>query len=345
MATAYHMVHYRRFQVTGGVSQGHTLEKLCRNALRHTNLNGLMLWERAEDRLFPLGDDFGGQLLLNRVADLSDSVFGELCYVERKGLQALLQLKASKQQLSNLTLAEVFGLEERQAPTGSQFIRGLGYWVAIGNHLFFVKTQSMTPDRLHAYLHWLLKDCTKTIDPSLTFDLQAEFDRSAGDLGDIRKLRVAGRRAQSIVTPVADPGETEKEVKTRRRVREAQLQNEQARPIWEAVVGKATTSSFVESLGPGEYIVADTALAIRGKRTEKTKQKLKQLANELADRSDEKIQIEGSDGKVSDGDAILRTRMPFNVPHDGGTLLEFENVADQLMVVYSRFVQDGKIDA
>ena len=41
----------------------------------------------------------------------------------------------------------------------------------------------------------------------------------------------------------------------------------------------------------------------------------------------------------------IRTRMPFNVPHDGSTLLEFENVADQLMVVYSRFVQDGKIDA
>ncbi len=72
---------------------------------------------------------------------------------------------------------------------------------------------------------------------------------------------------------------------------------------------------------------------------------MKELANELADRSDEKVQIEASDGTVSQGDAILRTRMPFNVPHNGSSLLEFDNVADQLMTVYSRFVQDGKIDA
>lgn len=343
MSSAYHMVHYRRFEATGGPATGHTLEKLCRDALSHTDGGGLALWERLDARLFPLGDEFGGQLLLNKVADLSDSVFGEICYVEQKGLQALLQLKASKQQLSNLTLAEVFELEEHTAPSGSQFIRGLGYWLAIGNHVFFVKTQAMTPDRLHAYLNWLLKSCTTTVDPLMTFNLQAEFDNAVSNLGDIRKLRVSGLRAPAVVAAVGDGGS--KEVKTRRRVKDAELQNEQARPIWEAVVGAATTRSFIESLGPGEFIVADTALAIRGKRTEATKNKLKELANDFADRGDEKIQIEGSDGRVSEGDAILRTRMPFIVPHDGSTLLEFDNVSDQLRTVYSRFVQDGKIVA
>jgi len=48
---------------------------------------------------------------------------------------------------------------------------------------------------------------------------------------------------------------------------------------------------------------------------------------------------------VRDGDAILRVRMPFSIPQDGSNLLEFDNVADQLQEVYSRFVKDGKINA
>ena len=67
------------------------------------------------------------------------------------------------------------------------------------------------------------------------------------------------------------------------------------------------------------------------------------IASDLADASDGKVLVEGSDGKISDGDAILRTRMPFNVPIEGSNLLEFDNVADQLQEVYKRFVKDGKI--
>ena len=128
MPTSYHMVHYRKFEVKSGSVDGKTFEQLCRSALNQTDAGGTALTERAEDRVFPLGDEYGGQILLNRVADLQSAVFGELCFVEQKGLQALLQLKASKQQLSDLTLAEVFNLEERHAPNGSQFVRGLAYW-------------------------------------------------------------------------------------------------------------------------------------------------------------------------------------------------------------------------
>jgi len=48
---------------------------------------------------------------------------------------------------------------------------------------------------------------------------------------------------------------------------------------------------------------------------------------------------------ITEGDAILRTKMPFHQPHEGSSLLEFDNVADQLQEVYSRFLKDGKIKA
>jgi hypothetical protein len=335
------MVHYRRFQADGPVAW--PLEGLCRQALETVDASGTSLSQRVEDRVFQLQDQFGGEMMLNRVADLTSAIYGEFCYSEEKGLQALLRLKASTQQLSNITLAEVFDLEERKAPTGSQFIRGLAYWMAIGDHLFFLKTQAMDSDRIHAYLNWLLKERTKTVDPTLPFRLQAEFDRSVGDVGDIQKLRVTGRTIPAVVGVVADG--PAREVQTRRRVEDAALRSEQAKPVWEAILGAAKTESLIKALGPGEYITADASLAVRGRRTAESKRQIKELANDIADMSDARVQIEGKDGRLSDGDAILRTRMPFAVPHQGSTLLDFDNVADQLRTVYSRFVQDGKIDA
>ena len=346
MATAYHMVHYRRFEADGVDLGGHTLEGLCRAGLGQTDTGNISLWERAEDRLLDLNDGHGGQIILNKVADLSDAVFGEMCFVESRGLQALLQLQASKVQLSNITLAEIYRLDEREAPRGSQFIRGLAYWMAIGNHLLFVKTQAMNAERIHNYLDWLVKVRAPLLDPAASFKLQAEFDVTAhaGDVGDIRKLRLSGKSAPRMVIEPEANGDT-KEIKTRRKIVDLSYVFEQAEPFAEVMLGKAKAESLVEALGPDEYLAVDASLAVRGRRTERSRQKMKELANDLADSSDAKVQIEGKDGSVSDGDAILRTRMPFSLAHDGSNLLEFDNVADQLQEVYSRFVRDGKIPA
>ena len=86
-------------------------------------------------------------------------------------------------------------------------------------------------------------------------------------------------------------------------------------------------------------------MKVRGRRTEESRAKLREIANDLADMTEGEVQVEGKDGKVSDGDAILRTRMPFHLPHEGSNLLEFDNVSDQLQEVYARFVKDGKIKA
>ncbi len=84
---------------------------------------------------------------------------------------------------------------------------------------------------------------------------------------------------------------------------------------------------------------------MRGKRTAESRAKIREIATEVADMTDAEVRIDGKDGTVRDGDAILRVRMPFSIPQDGSNLLEFDNVADQLQEVYSRFVKDGKINA
>lgn len=344
MSTAYHMVHYRRFDADATKLKGKTLEVLCREALNTEN-ETLKLWARPDDRVFDVGDGDGRRIFLNKVADLSDAVFGEMCLAQAKDLQTLLKMEPTEVELSDLTTATVYDLEESEAPTGSQFIRGLAYWLAIGNHVLFVKTHSMTPELVRLYIDWLLKTRGAVIDPSLGFDLNAEFDptATAGDIGEIRNLRVSGKSAPQAISI---PGEPEKkEVKTSRRIADKFAQMQQAVPIVEALFGKKQTESLVESLGPEEYLAVEASVKVRGRRTEESRKKFQAIANDLADESDAKVQIEGKDGRIVDGDAILRTRMPFHLPFQGSNLLEFDNVADQLQEVYARFVKDGKIKA
>ncbi|MCC2098286.1 MAG: hypothetical protein KDJ29_15425 [Hyphomicrobiales bacterium] len=344
MSTAYHMVHYRLFEADAKTQKADTLEALCRKAL-NTERDKVTLWNRPEDRVFDLGDGDKRKIFLNKVADLSDAVFGEMCLAQEKDMQALLSMKPSQVKLSDLTTATVYDLDERVAPKGSQFVRGLAYWITIGDHVFFVKTHSMTPELVRLYLDWLLKSCGAVVDPSMSFALNAKFDTTAaaGDIGEIRNLRVAGKSAPQVIT--TDEWAAVREVKTSRRIADKFVQMQQAVPIVKALFGDKHTKSLIESLGPEEYLAVDASVKVRGRRTQQSRQKFQAIANDLADQSDAKVEIDGKYGQIKDGDAILRTRMPFHMPHEGSNLLEFDNVADQLQEVYARFVKDGKIKA
>lgn len=344
MSTAYHMVHYRRFEANVTLPAGKTLENLCRDALNTSDGTSSLL-DRPGDRVFDVGDSDGRKICLNKVADLSDAVFGEMCLIQDKDMQALLNLNTSQVKLSDLTTATVYDLDERLAPTGSQFVRGLAYWIAIGNHVLFVKTHSMTPELVRLYLDWLLKMRSGVMDPGASFALNAKFDKTAtaGDIGEIRNLRVTGKSAPQAISIAQEPGK--RKVKTSRRVADKFAEMKEALPIVSAIFGAAKAKSLVDSLGPEEYLSVDASVKVRGSRTEESRKIFQAIANDLADESDAKVQVEGKDGKIVDGDAILRTRMPFHMPHEGSNLLEFDNVADQLREVYVRFVKDGKIKA
>lgn len=345
--STYHMVHYRRFARANGTASNPLFEQICRNALSARSAVSVPLWERAGDRVYAYPAPEDRQILLNRVADLNSAVFGELCLVQAKDLQALIELKAQKVQLSDLTTAEIYALSERSAPQGSQFLRGLLYWLAIGDHLFFVKLNAITSSNMQDYFTWLLQSGASGLQQGASVAFQAEFDPSVvkGDVGDIRNLRVSGKAAPHVSIAPPQPENKETVVETTKRVADKFLQSAMAVPVVEALLGKAKTESLVKSLGPEEYLAVDAAVKVRGKRTAESRQKIREIATEVADLTDAEVRIDGKDGTVRDGDAILRVRMPFSISQDGSNLLEFDNVADQLQEVYRRFVADGKIGA
>ena len=99
MPTTYHMVHYRRFDAGSFDTKGKTLEALCRDALNTAGGGNATLWKRPDDRLFDLGSTDWRKVFLNKVADLSSAVFGEMCFAQSRDMQALLDMTPAKVQL------------------------------------------------------------------------------------------------------------------------------------------------------------------------------------------------------------------------------------------------------
>ena len=136
-----------------------------------------------------------------------------------------------------------------------------------------------------------------------------------------------------------------KSVETSRKLLDKTFVFDKAKAVLEAALGKSQTAALVDSLGSDEYLSVDASVRVKGRRTQETSDRLKEIASSLADTSDSKLLVEGRDGRLSNDDAILRTRMPFQLAYKNGNLLEFDNVADQFQEVYSRYVNDGKIKA
>jgi hypothetical protein len=341
----YHLVHYRTFQ--SPLNPKKTLEELCREALGRVH-GGLPLWKRPDDRIYRVVEDGKAErrFLMNRVADLTSGMFGEVCASNASDLQALLRSTAKTKRLTPSAETSYYDLDEATAPSGTQFIRGLAYWLAIGDHLFFITLQSYTAKQLIEYLVWLINSSSPPGSPPVNGGcFQIELDKSvigAENIGSIRKFKIGGNTPLGVSVP------SDAKPKTRvytRKSEKTHASHDKAYEIVKAALGIANAERLVDGLGPQEYITAEAEIKVRGTRTDTTVQNVKAVANEIADLTDAHVEVEGSSGKIKDGDAILRTKMPFSTPNEGGTLLDFDNVSDQMQTVYKRFVDDKKIVA
>lgn len=342
---SYHMVHYREFKATG-LPAPISLENLLRKRLSANGASGAPRWEAINDRLMSPEGNTGYELVLNRVADLSSAVFGEMCLVHNNGLQTLLKIQSKKHQLSTITLAEIYDILESSAPDGTKYIRGLGYFLCIGDHFFFVRNQSLNEEHIHAYFDWLLRTETSGFPATCSMILDPRIDPSisAKDIGEIKALKVGGPSfPQMTITPTNDA--EEKERSTTRKIADKFIQFEKAFDLAKTLLGDTKAQELADSLGPKERLVVDASVKIKGTRTEKSREKLKEIAKSLDTMTEGKIAVEGKDGKIIDKNLVLRTNMPFEIETEGSNLLSFDNVADQLQKVYNRFVEDGKIQS
>ena len=309
----YHKVHYRRIEAKAGEL---SFEQLCREALEAMDSHGQALSMRPDDRVMSVSDgDVQKQVLMNRVADLTTAVFGEICLVLPNDLQAMLRRSTKQLKLSNKSVATVFDLSEAHAPANSQFILGTAYWLSIGNNLFFIQLNALSSRFVQSYLEWLVKSVAakrgvvRTVE---SFLVEVDVSKTGDNgIGEIKNLRISGSSPRGL--PVSVDGD-EKKRPTSRRVKSEHQVSALAMPLVEAILGKQRAKSLADSLGPNEYLSASGEVRVSGSRTEQSRERIRKIAHEIADTADAEVTVEGKDGKIKSGDFILRTDMPFALP-------------------------------
>ncbi|MCJ2080045.1 hypothetical protein [Methylobacterium sp. J-090] len=135
------------------------------------------------------------------------SVFGDLCLFSPGKMQAILATAAREHQ-SLEDVMRAFSVAEQAAPQGTEYLHGMAYWLAIGDHVYHIAHSSLPSKALEEYLTWLLRDCAGSIAPDHFVELVSEFDRSqiGGDLGDVKSIEVGGLIPETVRDTPPDEG-------------------------------------------------------------------------------------------------------------------------------------------
>ena len=345
MAPIYKTVHYRKFHSEKFVDA--TFQGILLQELNRTNEQGTKLWGRIADRVWKTPPREGCELILNRVADLQTGIFGEACLVDPEGAQAFLELAEKDAKLSNISSAQIYDLQEQNAPANARYVRGILYFLIIENHVFFIQLHGISGDSLQPYFWWLLRNHPSVSASNFDGKLQAVFDPAevGGKLDEVRQVRVKGNSAPHVDIALARDDLKPKERETLRKAKETLVTSEKAESLARTIFGESLTDRLIKSLGPKEHLEVDASLKIRGTRTTNSRSVMNDLATAAAAIEGTTVHIAGKDGVMKDNDVILRVNMPFELANERKSLLDFDNVADQLQKTYLRFVEDKKISA
>ena len=257
-------------------------------------------------------------------------------------MQALLEITDEAQN-------NYANIAEQQAPTGTEYLHGICYWLAIKNHFFIVQHTSINSKSMEEYLTWLFRE-TKTLSNNQYVELQAVFDIGSigGDLDNLSSLQVGGiippsskeqRQAGAKKDYVLK--ETDRTVHTD--IDNRYLSFDKAEQVLNTIFGHHEAQEIMKKVP--EDVRLDVNVNIGYKTTKKgiSKEFMNDLASALRNLPDGEIQMIGKDGKIKGDEARLSLIMPFKPLKENSSLLNLENVKEQLIVVYNRFLEDGKI--
>jgi hypothetical protein len=174
--------------------------------------------EAAHDQSFDPAD--GRKVLLNRVADLSSAVFGEMCLMQNHDSQAPFELKTSTGPAVEFNDGRDIHSQREGCAEGIA-IRAGGGLLARYRQSRFLRENPRHDGEIYSLVHRLAAQDTNFHHPCVGgVKLQAEFYKSqlAGDIGDIRSLRMSGKAAPhlTVVPPQEKIGRVVRTSWTRR---------------------------------------------------------------------------------------------------------------------------------
>ena len=341
----YATVHYRKLvRELADVDDRQTLSGAIAQALDRPHPDGGHYRDDWRHRLIPSPDDGDLQRLANDVHTNAESAFGNLFAFTRGDLQALIAADAERGGPS----ADV---SETTAPGQNDYLKGIAYWMAIGDHCYIVQHVAVRTKSLEEYLTWFLRDATRTIGDEGSVVLQAGFDVASvgGDLENLESVEIGGlipeTNRDADGAPLFDIGGVgeDDEIDERRTLGRQKAAFGRAKRILSELVGDLRADQIIAEIPREAALEVMVNFGYRARRRGIGRAAMNELATRLRNIEDGEVRVRAKDGVRRGNQIWLQEVMRFRRKRENGNLLDLESVRGQLSEVHKRFLHDGKI--
>ncbi|UWU88166.1 hypothetical protein N2605_17495 [Bradyrhizobium yuanmingense] len=233
-------------------------------------------------------------------------------------------------------------IAERPPIKGEDYLRGIAYWLVAGNHLFVVQHTSIQTKAFEEYFKALLDGAGVTAEAD-KFALRAVFNKTivGGDLEEITAVEVGGILSQGPPEIITMEGKVVEEQETLGR---QTSRFDKALDVLKAVFGAPDAERILKEIPKEAELEVEVRFGYKTKRRGVSRAALEDIARSARNLPDGEVTAFGKDGKQIGDDLRLSMPMPFALLREHGALLDLDDARTQLMRVYQRFVEDGKIE-
>lgn len=340
-------IHYRRLRRDNGQFPDLSLSAKIAEALK-VKKDGTFLSDSVQLRIADVPRAEGYQRVLNDFHIGENYVFGDMCLFSPGQMQALLQLANDPEHVTLDEVMKAWAIAERKAPTDHEYLHGIAYWMAIGDHFYQIQHVAMQTKASEEYLTWFLRDQSKVIGSNHHVELQAEFDRAqvGGDLGEVKSIEVGGLVPETIIMGIdlQDKDAVATDIEIHQSLGEKIASGwGKAKGVLNELLGEIEADKLIEQMPADAALEVTVNIGYRAKKRKFQKDFMKNLASGLRNAPDGELRVRGVDGEIKGDDARLSADMSINKMSDHSNLLDIPHVIDQILEVHRRFLHDGKI--
>jgi hypothetical protein len=336
-------IHYRRLRRDNGQFPAKTLAAAIQEALEK-KVNGRKIRSRVAYRVADVPGQQDYKRLLNNFHADDEVVFGDMCLFSPGQLQAFLRASAEEEHSSLDDVLRAWSIAEQAAPQGTEYLHGISYWLAVGDHFYQIQHVALQAKAAEEYLTWLLRDQAKVIGAGNFVELQAEFDREqvGDDLGDVKSIEVGGLVPETATPPPYLEKLVEVEAKETIGERVAQT-FQSGYKILVDLLGEIGAQKIIDAMPAEAALEVTVNIGYRATKRRFQKEFMRNLVTGLRNVPDGEIRVRGKDGEIKGNDARLSADMNVKKHSEKSSLLDLESARSQMLEVHRRFLFDGRI--
>jgi hypothetical protein len=336
-------VHYGRFDPTQeGWSKG-SFQTMLTAALSQKAPSGLAIGDDWSARTLPVPGEPQLKRFAHNITAAATDISGTMClFSPNDWAPVLIREDVNGEHKSLAEALKEVEIAERPPLEGEDYLRGIAYWLIAANHLFVVQHTSIQTKAFEEYFKALF-DLTGITTEKETFGLKAVFNKAivGGDLEEIMAVEVGGILSHGLPEIISTEAKFIEEQETLGRTTS---RFDKALDVLKAVFGAPDAERILKEIPTEAELEVDVRFGYKTRRRGVSRAVLDDIARSARNLPDGEVTAFGRDGKQIGDDLRLSLPMPFELVREHGALLDLVDARTQLMRVYQRFMEDGKIE-